>query len=121
MACTARIGSISDGPLSHDRAWWSGLKAVGFDANRSRVLSDDLANYGIVHFATHGLINSEHPELSGIVLSLFDEQGHSQDGFLRLHDIYNLRLPADLVVLSAWSSSLRQLNDSRVSFGDVMV
>jgi CHAT domain-containing protein len=86
--------------------WWSGLKAVGFEANRSRVLSEDLANYGIVHFATHGLVNSEHPELSGIVLSLFDEQGRSQDGFLRLHDIYNLHLPANLVVLSACSTGL---------------
>ena len=86
--------------------WWSGLKAVGFEANRSRVLSSDLANYGIVHFATHGLVNNEHPELSGIVLSLFDEQGHSQDGFLRLHDIYNLHLPANLVVLSACSTGL---------------
>lgn len=86
--------------------WWSGLKAVGFEANRSRVLSSDLANYGIVHFATHGLVNSEHPELSGIVLSLFDEQGRSQDGFLRLHDIYNLHLPANLVVLSACSTGL---------------
>jgi CHAT domain-containing protein len=86
--------------------WWSGLKAVGFEANRSRVLSSDLANYSIVHFATHGLVNSEHPELSGIVLSLFDEQGRSQDGFLRLHDIYNLHLPANLVVLSACSTGL---------------
>jgi CHAT domain-containing protein len=86
--------------------WWSGLKVVGFEANLSRVLSGDLANYRIVHFATHGLVNSEHPELSGIVLSLFDEQGRSQDGFLRLHDIYNLHLPADLVVLSACSTGL---------------
>jgi CHAT domain-containing protein len=86
--------------------WRSGLKAVGFEATRERVLTGDLANYGIVHFATHGLINSEHPELSGLVLSLFDEHGRSQDGFVRLHDIYNLKLPSDLVVLSACSTGL---------------
>jgi CHAT domain-containing protein len=86
--------------------WRTGFKAVGFDATRERVLNRDLASYSVVHFATHGLINSEHTELSGIVLSLFDEQGNSQDGFLRLHDIYNLRLPADLVVLSACSTGL---------------
>ena len=84
----------------------SGLKALGFAANRDRVFSGDLANYRIVHFATHGIINSERPELSGIVLSLFDSEGRSQNGFLRLHDIYNLRLAADLVVLSACSTGL---------------
>ncbi|MGH9855441.1 MAG: CHAT domain-containing protein, partial [Blastocatellia bacterium] len=41
-----------------------------------------------------------------IVLSLVDQQGRPQDGFLRLHDIYNLNLPAELVVLSACDSAL---------------
>jgi len=86
--------------------WGTGLKAVGFAANRETVMGEKLADYRIIHFATHGLINNEHPELSGVVLSLFDQQGRPQDGFLRLHDIYNLRLPADLVVLSACSSGL---------------
>ena len=54
-----------------------------------------------MHFATHGLLNSEHPDLSGLVLSLVDEQGRPQEGFLRMHEIFNLRLPAELVVLSA--------------------
>ena len=86
--------------------WRSALKAVGFAANRERVLSPELANYRIVHFATHGIVNSERPELSGIVLSLFDNDGNSQNGFLRLHDIYSMNLPADLVVLSACSTGL---------------
>ena len=86
--------------------WGTGLKFLDFDASREQVMGSELARYRIVHFATHGLINNEHPELSGIVLSLFDRQGNSQNGFLRLHDIYNLHLPADLVVLSACSSGL---------------
>src|SRR5262249_45748923 len=66
----------------------------------------DLSQYRIVHFATHGLLNSERPELSGLVFSMVDEAGHQQDGFLRLHEIYNLRLPAELVVLSACQTAL---------------
>lgn len=82
------------------------LEAVGFDASRETALTADLSQYGIVHFSTHGLLNTMHPELSGLVLSLYDAQGQPQDGFLRLHDIYTLRLNAELVVLSACSTAL---------------
>jgi CHAT domain-containing protein len=83
-----------------------GLKAIGFKASRTTALSPQLGEYRVVHFASHGLLNSENPGLSGIVLSLVDEQGQPQDGFLRLHDIYNLNLSADLVVLSACNTAL---------------
>ena len=83
-----------------------GFGALDFRANRATATGDDLSRYRIVHFATHGLLNSEHPELSGIVLSLVDERGQQQDGFLRLHEIFNLRLPAELVVLSACQTGL---------------
>jgi CHAT domain-containing protein/Tfp pilus assembly protein PilF len=80
--------------------------AMGFDASRERVMTSNLAEYRIVHFATHGLLNEEHPELSGVVLSLIDEQGKPQNGFLRLHEIYNLNLPVEMVVLSACQTGL---------------
>jgi CHAT domain-containing protein len=82
------------------------LEALDFAANRSAAISEDLQNYRIVHFATHGILNSRHAELSGIVLSLVDQNGKPQNGFLRLYDIYNLNLKADLVVLSACQTAL---------------
>jgi CHAT domain-containing protein len=82
------------------------LKALDFEASRERATRADLNEYRLVHFATHGVINSQHPELSGVVLSLFDRAGNPQDGFLRLHDIYNLKLNADLVTLSACRTAL---------------
>jgi CHAT domain-containing protein len=82
------------------------LKATDFQATRARAASGELGTYRIVHFATHGLLNSEHPELSGLVFSLVDENGKAQDGFLRMHEIYNLRLSAEMVVLSACQTGL---------------
>jgi CHAT domain-containing protein/Flp pilus assembly protein TadD len=84
----------------------SGLKAIDFQASRATATSSELSQYRIVHFATHGLLNSEHPELSGLVLSLVDKNGKPQEGFLELQDIYNMNLSADLVVLSACETGL---------------
>ena len=82
------------------------LKALDFEASRATATSPELGQYRILHFATHSLLNNQQPELSGIVLSLVDKQGRPQDGFLRLYEIYNLKLEADLVVLSACQTAL---------------
>jgi CHAT domain-containing protein len=82
------------------------LKALDFNASLATASGTKLSQYRIVHFATHGLLNSLHPELSGLVLSLVDEHGRSQPGFLSLETIYNMTLPVDLVVLSACETGL---------------
>ena len=82
------------------------MLALGFRASRATATSPELSQYRYVHFATHGLLNSEQPELSGILLSSYDEFGKRQNGFLQLHDVYNLKLSADLVVLSACETAL---------------
>jgi CHAT domain-containing protein len=82
------------------------FKAVDFRASRATATNPELAQYRIVHFATHGVLDSRNPALSGIVLSLVDQKGRPVDGFLRLRDIYNLHLPVDLVVLSACQTAL---------------
>jgi CHAT domain-containing protein len=80
--------------------------ALDFSASRAMVNKTDLSKFRFVHFATHGLLNSQHPELSGVVLSLVDERGRPEDGFLRMHEIFNLKLNADLVVLSGCRTAL---------------
>ncbi|MDJ0590449.1 MAG: CHAT domain-containing protein, partial [Pleurocapsa sp. MO_226.B13] len=75
--------------------------AFDFDANLPTATNPQLSQYRIVHFATHGILNTESPELSGVVLSLVDEKGNTVNGFLRLHEIFNLKLTAEIVVLSA--------------------
>jgi CHAT domain-containing protein/tetratricopeptide (TPR) repeat protein len=80
-------------------------RALDFDASRATATAG-LQQYGIVHFATHSLLNGEHPELSGIVLSLVDRSGRPQDGFLGLNEVFNLKIDADLVVLSSCQSAL---------------
>jgi CHAT domain-containing protein/predicted negative regulator of RcsB-dependent stress response len=89
--------------LTHSGEW---MKAIGFDANKTKAMSDELSQYKIVIFATHGLLDSEHPERSGLLLSMVDKEGNPQKGFLQLQDVYNMNLQSDLVVLAACESGL---------------
>ncbi|HMT08619.1 MAG TPA: CHAT domain-containing protein [Pyrinomonadaceae bacterium] len=79
----------------------------GFSANRDGVMKGDIEDFRVVHFATHGLIDENRPELSGILLSVFDSEGKELDGgFVRMQDVFGLRLNSDLVVLSACNTGI---------------
>src|SRR5215204_4391882 len=80
--------------------------ALDFAASRETVTSAELSQYRYVHLSTHGLLNSVHPELSGLVFSLVNERGEPQDGFLRAHEIFNLKLSPEVVVLSACQTGM---------------
>jgi CHAT domain-containing protein len=82
------------------------LVALDFDASLAAVTSADLQSYRYIHFATHGLLNNTHPELSGLVFSMVDRQGQVRNGFLRTMDVSNLKLAADLVALSGCRTGL---------------
>jgi len=86
--------------------WRSTLVAKGFDANREMAMSSDVGQYQIVHFATHGFLDDQHPELSGIVLTSVDRKGKSTNGLMPLQDIYSMDLSAELTVLSACQTAL---------------
>jgi CHAT domain-containing protein/Tfp pilus assembly protein PilF len=94
------------------------LHKFDFEANRAFVTtSPELGKYRYISFATHGILNSKRPELSGLVLSRIDRQGTAQNGFLQLNDIFNLNLSADLVVLSACETGLGKQISGEGSIG----
>lgn len=80
---------------------------LDFEVNYDAVTDPQLSEYQFIHFATHGVLDPQEPELSGILLSLVDKEGRPQEnGILRLGDVYNLNLPVELVSLSACETAL---------------
>lgn len=80
--------------------------ALDFASTKQLALSEELNQYRIIHFATHGFLNNKNPELSGLVFSLIDENGNPLNGFLRTDEVFNMKLSADLVVLSGCKTGL---------------
>jgi len=80
---------------------------LGRQATEASVKRERLTDYRILHFATHAVMDEEVPALSGVVLSLVDTG--EEDGVLRMNEIFNLHLDADLVVLSACQTGLGKL------------
>ena len=77
-------------------------------ASEAFMKSDEVKNYKYLHIATHGFVNSEKPELSGIVLS--GNKAGNNDGVLYSGEIYSLGLNSDLVVLSACETGLGKVS-----------
>jgi CHAT domain-containing protein len=69
-----------------------------FDASEKN-WKNEASNYGILHFAMHGLLDENEPEFSSLV---FSEDGNKEeDNFLYAYEIKELNLNASLAVLSA--------------------
>ena len=80
--------------------------ARGFAASRETLMGLDLSQYSVLHFATHGVLDPKNPEVTGFFLSMLDDSGRPQNGFITTPDIYALHAPVDLVVLSACRTGL---------------
>ena len=89
-----------------DIAGEGALIVSDYAATREQFLSTDLSNFAILHLVTHGYFNPATPESSGFVLSTTDRQAKNLKGFVELRDIYELRVPVLLVVLSACQTAL---------------
>ena len=77
---------------------------LDLDANEDNLTARDVSKYRIIHVATHGLLNAERPQFTGVVLSLVGNKTH--DGFVRTDEVFNLRLGSPLVMLSACETGL---------------
>lgn len=91
----ARLGKASGAPTD---VW------LDLDASEANLGVRDITKYRVLHIATHGLLNAERPQFTGVVLSLVGNKG--DDGFLRTDEVFNLRLGSPLVMLSACETGI---------------
>jgi CHAT domain-containing protein/tetratricopeptide (TPR) repeat protein len=89
----------------------SGMPVLEFLRGRAteEAFKERAGSSKFVHVATHGLINEEHPRLSGLLFSPAPDSTTGDDGILYAGEAYNLKLDADLLVLSSCESGVGKL------------
>src|SRR6185503_9404007 len=93
-----QIGKLAKASGAQADTW------LDLEASEDNVDTRDLSKYRVLHIATHGLLNAERPQFTGVVLSLVGNK--SEDGFLSTDEVFNLRLGSPLVMLSACETGL---------------
>jgi CHAT domain-containing protein len=73
----------------------------GMEANFKQYGPD----FGVLHIATHGIIEDQNPIFSNLVFN----NGNEEDGILHTYELFNMELNAELAVLSACNSGVGQL------------
>ncbi|HRI78020.1 MAG TPA: CHAT domain-containing protein, partial [Cyclobacteriaceae bacterium] len=73
-------------------------------AREELIKKGELNDFDYIHFATHGFVNAQYPELSGLLLT--QDANSAEDGILYTGEILGLNLKADLVTLSACETAL---------------
>jgi CHAT domain-containing protein len=79
---------------------------LGLEATRARLLALDLSRYRFIHIATHAHVDARVPQLSALVLGSYDVDGNLVDGAVRVADLSQQRLNADVAVFSACDTAL---------------
>jgi CHAT domain-containing protein len=93
-----QIGKLAKAAGAQADTW------LDLEASEDNVETRDISKYRVLHIATHGLLNAERPQFTGVVLSLVGNK--NEDGFLRTDEVFNLRLGSPLVMLSACETGL---------------
>jgi CHAT domain-containing protein len=79
---------------------------IGIDATRERLLALDWSKYRFIHIATHGIVDTQVPELSALILGSYDARGEVADRAVRVADMSLQTLTAEVAVLSACETAL---------------
>ncbi|MGH1339154.1 MAG: CHAT domain-containing protein [Aureispira sp.] len=91
--------------VQHLKEHYAGKFYSGYEANEA-LLKKEAPNYGILHLAMHGLVNSKKPEFSGLALA--EDKSKNEDNFLYAYEIEQLPIHASLIVLSACETGIGQ-------------
>jgi CHAT domain-containing protein len=76
-----------------------------FDAEANEAkFKENASKYAVIHLAMHGLADSKNPALSGLAFT--ENMDEEEDNILYLHEINNLNLNSELVVLSACETGI---------------